>query len=131
MNFISLPVLAFADGVNSQVLTQVPLPADWNGTSAMTFNVLYSSVTTGANLSTSFSFNISALNGDTLQATSGSSITAPENPTSNGLSEVSYTFTTSANAELTFVNFSRRGNFPTDTSTGEMLFHGVRIDYFN
>lgn len=125
------PVLAFAPGVNSQVQTQVPLPADWNGTSAMTFNVLYSSVTTGANLSTSFSYNISALNGDTLQATSGSSITAPENPTSNGLSEVSYTFTPPAGAKLIFTVFRRRGNFPADTSTGEMLIHAVRIDYFD
>lgn len=125
------PVLAFPEGADSQFQTQIPVPADWNGNSAMTFTVLYSTFNVGGLLATQLSYNISSLNGNTNEATSGSSILAPENAATYGLSEVTYTLSPPAGAKLLFLNFRRRGTFPSDTSTGEMYIHGVRIDYFD
>lgn len=126
------PVLSLPEGSITQFQTQIPIPADWNGSSSFTMTVLYSSPTTSANFSVAFSYAATGIDDSTVVPIPLISTVAPESlTTANGLMEVSYNIPAKATDKLLFIWFRRGQNPSADTSTSEMHIHGVRIDYFD
>lgn len=126
------PVLVLPEGSMTQFQTQMPIPADWNGTSTFTITVLYSSPSTGAVFATGLFYMTTGLNVSTAADSYLDVKSAPERSTANGLMEVSYPLTATAADRLLFIGFRRYGqNGVSDTSGSEMHIQGVRIDYFD
>ena len=125
------PVLSLAEGEEQQFQTQVPIPSDWNGTTPITLTVLYSSPTTGNDFYTTMFYNIAGLNGSISSSLYGSFLTAPESSVANGLMEASLSLAAASTSKIVLLGFRRRGTVTQDSSTSEMLIHGVRIDYFD
>lgn len=126
------PVLVLPEGSVTQFQTQMPIPADWNGTSNFTVTVLYSSPSTAGSFSTGLFYQTTGLNVSTSSNSNVAFSIAPESATADGLMEVSYSVTAAAAAKILYIGFRRMGQDNlNDTSGSEMQIQGVRIDYFD
>lgn len=126
------PVLVLPEGSVTQFQTQMPIPADWNGTSTFTVTVLYSSPSTAGAFSTALLYQTTGLNVSTSSNSNVAFSSAPESATADGLMEVSYSVTAAAAAKILYIGFRRMGQDNlNDTSGSEMQIQGVRIDYFD
>ncbi len=123
------PCINFPDGALTQIVSNIPVPMDWNGSTSMTITVLYSSPSTAGNFYVTIGNSNVGLNSTAASATSGSSFVVPASTTAEGLLEFSNVISMSSTDRMIEIYIRRDGANGSDTSVSPMHVWGYRLDY--
>lgn len=123
------PCINYPDGALTQIVSNIPVPMDWNGSTSMTITVLYSSPSTAGNFYVTIGNSNVGLNSNAASATSGSSFAVPASATAEGLLEFSNVISMSSTDRMIEIYIRRDGANGSDTSVSPMHVWGYRLDY--
>ncbi len=123
------PCINFPDAALTQIVSNIPVPMDWNGSTSMTITVLYSSPSTAGNFYVTIGNSNVGLNSTAASATSGSSFVVPASTTAEGLLEFSNVISMSSTDRMIEIYIRRDGANGSDTSVSPMHVWGYRLDY--
>ncbi|MCR4318592.1 MAG: hypothetical protein NUW37_19800, partial [Planctomycetes bacterium] len=124
-----IPCVKFPDAVDSQVQFTFPIPSDWDGSSAFTLKIYWSTPATTGDVMLRSSFAFVAIGEDSEVPTSGPDDTLSAAGTTNALSEHTMTMNPSAGDQIAHVMIRRWGTNAGDTIADSFRIFSIRIEY--